>query len=151
MRIVKLEGKDNPRCTCVARVTVVAVSICLCVCLLSHISPLGLLFVVKTLPCTQWATKVKTFETVPLQRLNTPSHDGHTLGQPFFLQRTHMRIVHTQVLEFDHSRCDAPYTIAISSPWSQSLWGWRDLARVVCLPGYRIPHDISWTVVPLYS
>ena len=46
---------------CAARVTVVAVSVylCVCVCLLSHISPLGLLFVIKTLSPTQRATKVK--------------------------------------------------------------------------------------------
>ena len=36
-------------------------------------------------------------ETVLLQRSSTPSLDGHTLGQPFFLQRTRMRIVHMQV------------------------------------------------------
>ena len=51
----------NHRRACAARVTVVAVSVCLsvCVCPLSHISFLGLLFVVKTLPSTQQATKVK--------------------------------------------------------------------------------------------
>ena len=38
---------------------VVVVSVCLSVCPLSHISPLGLLFVVKTLLRTQHATKVK--------------------------------------------------------------------------------------------
>ena len=38
-------------------------------------------------------------ETAPLQRSIPLSHHGHTSGGPFFLQRTHMRIVHTQVLE----------------------------------------------------
>ena len=51
----------NPRRACAARVMVVAVSVYLSVylCPLSHISLLGLLFVVKTLPSTQQATKVK--------------------------------------------------------------------------------------------
>ena len=47
----------NPRRTCAARVTVVVVSVCLsvcvCVCLLSHISLLEHLFVLKTLSRTQ--------------------------------------------------------------------------------------------------
>ena len=55
----------NPRRACAARVTVVAVSVCLCVCVcvcpISHISPLGLLFVLKTLLGTRQATKVKKF------------------------------------------------------------------------------------------
>ena len=71
------------------------------VCPLNH---LELLFIVKTLPRTQQATKVKLFvaffsETVPLQRSSTLSHDGHIADWPFFLQRTCMRIVHTQVLD----------------------------------------------------
>ena len=49
----------NPQCACAARVMVVVISVCLCVCSLSHISPLALLFVVKTLPRTKHATKVK--------------------------------------------------------------------------------------------
>ena len=48
----------NPRRACAARVTVVG-SVCLCVCLLSHISPLERLFVLKTLSRPQRATKVK--------------------------------------------------------------------------------------------
>ena len=77
--MVPVEGSTviNPRHACAARVTVVAVfvcqfvcvcvcvsvsvCVCVCVCLLSHISPLELLFIVKTLQCTQWATKVKKF------------------------------------------------------------------------------------------
>ena len=54
----------NPRRACAARVTVVVVSVCLSVCPLSHISPLGLLFVVKTLLRTQQATKVKIFVVI---------------------------------------------------------------------------------------
>ena len=41
--------------------------VCLSVCLLSHISPLGLRIVVKTLPHTQHATKVKTFVAFSLK------------------------------------------------------------------------------------
>ena len=52
--------------------------VCLCVCLLSHISPMERLCVLKTLSRTQRATKVKKFcgvfsETAPLQRSSTPS------------------------------------------------------------------------------
>ena len=69
---------------------------CLSVCLLSHISSLGLLFVVKTLPHTQWARKVKKFVVFSLKLLRyrdraLPPLNGHTYGQPFFLQMTHMR------------------------------------------------------------
>ena len=53
------------------------------VCLLSYISPVGLLFVVKTLPRTQPPTKVKKLcgvfsEATSLQKLSTPS-----LGWPY--------------------------------------------------------------------
>ena len=41
--------------------------VCLSVCPLSHISPLGLLFVVKTLPRTQHATKVKKYVAFSLK------------------------------------------------------------------------------------
>ena len=71
--------------------------VCLCVCLLSHISPLERLFVLKTLSRTQRATKVKKFvgvfsETAPLQRSSTPSVDGHTYSRPFFLRKARMRM-----------------------------------------------------------
>ena len=54
----------NPRRSCTAGVTVVdfvCLSVCLSVCLLSQISPLERLFVLKTLLHTQRATKVKIF------------------------------------------------------------------------------------------
>ena len=38
-------------------------------------------------------------EKVQLQRSSVPSLDGHTSGQPFFLQKTRMRIVDTRVLD----------------------------------------------------
>ena len=38
-------------------------------------------------------------ENVQLQRSSATFLDGHTLGQPFFLQRTCMHIVDTQVLD----------------------------------------------------
>ena len=73
----------NPRRACAARVTVVAVSVCVSVCPLSHISPPGLLFVVKTQLRTQQATKVKKFVVFSLKRLfcqdrALPPFDGHT-------------------------------------------------------------------------
>ena len=62
----------NPRRACAARVTVVG-SVCLCVCvsvcLLSHISPMERLFVLKTLSRTQRATKVKKFVGFSLKML----------------------------------------------------------------------------------
>ena len=73
----------NPRRACAARVTVVAVSVCLSVCRLSHISPLELLFVLKTLSRTQRATKVKKFVAFFLKPMRfvdraLPPFDGHT-------------------------------------------------------------------------
>ena len=98
----------NPRHTCTARVMVVAVSVCLSVCLsmcpLSHISPLELLFVVR-MPATYSAGNEGQSicgifsENVLLQRLSTPSLDGHTSGRPFFVQRTCMGIMDKQVLD----------------------------------------------------
>ena len=54
----------NPRRACAARVTVVG-----SVCLLSHISPMERLFVLKTLSRTQRATKVKIFVGFSLKPL----------------------------------------------------------------------------------
>ena len=58
----------NPRRACAARVTVVG-SVCVSVCLLSHISPMERLFILKTLSHTQRATKVKIFVGICLKRL----------------------------------------------------------------------------------
>ena len=63
----------NPWRACAARVMVVAVCVCVCVCVclfvcpLSHISPLGLLFIVKMLPRTQRTKKVKKFVAFSLK------------------------------------------------------------------------------------
>ena len=138
----------NPRRAC-ARVAAVAVSVCLsvrvCVCPLSHISPLGLLFVVKTLPRTQRTTKVKKFVAFSLKMLRSSaiSLDGRTSGRPSENTHAHCGYVSSRQ---DRSRCEAPYAIAISSPCilalQGSLQGLRSLARVVCLPGYPLPRDI---------
>ena len=58
----------NPRRACAARVTVVG-SVWVCVCLLSHISPLGRLFVLKILSRTQQATEVEKFVEISLKPL----------------------------------------------------------------------------------
>ena len=46
-------------------------SVCLCVCLLSHISPMKRLFVLKTLSCTQRETKVNKFVGICLKGLRS--------------------------------------------------------------------------------
>ena len=61
-------GVFNPRRACAARVTVVG-SVCVCVCLLSHISPLKRLFVLKLLSRTQRATEVKKYVGFSLKPL----------------------------------------------------------------------------------
>ena len=89
----------NPRRACAARVTVVG-SVCLCVCvsvcLLSHISPMERLFVLKTRSRTQRATKVKKFVGFSLKPLRCrdpalPPLYGHAYSRPFF-SCTRMRI-----------------------------------------------------------
>ena len=116
----------NPLRAC-ARVTVVAVSVCLCACVcpLSHISPLGFLFVVKTLQPTQWATKVKKVcgvfsEHVQLQRLSATSLDGHTSGRPFSYRKhaCALWIYYTRVLD---KTARFPYAITVSSPYILAL------------------------------
>ena len=57
----------NYRHACATSVTVVVVSVCVSVCPLSHISPLECLFVVKTLPHTQYSTKVKKYVAFSLK------------------------------------------------------------------------------------
>ena len=60
----------NPQHARAVRVTVV-VPVCVCVCLLSQISPLGRLFVLKILSRTQWATKVEKFVGFSLKPLRS--------------------------------------------------------------------------------
>ena len=55
----------NPWHTCAMRVNVVGLSVCL----LSHISPLELVFILKILSRTQWATEVKIFVGFSLKLL----------------------------------------------------------------------------------
>ena len=73
----------NPRRACAARVTVVG-----SVCLLSHISPMERLFVLKTLSRTQRATKVKKFVGFSLKPLRCrdpapPPLYGYAYSRPF--------------------------------------------------------------------
>ena len=98
---VEFESVVNPLRACAARVTVVG-SVCLCVCvsvcLLSHISPMERLFVLKTLSRTQRATKVKKFVGFSLKPLrcrdpSLPPLYGHAYSRPFFLRKARMRII----------------------------------------------------------
>ena len=83
----------NPRRACTARVTVVW-----SVCLLSHISPMERLFILKTLSCTQRATKVKIFVGFSLKPLRCrdpalPPLCGRAYSRPLFLLKARMRII----------------------------------------------------------
>ena len=95
----------NPRRACAARVTVVVVCVCVCVCLLSHISLLERLFVLKTLSRTQRETKVKKFVGFSLKPLRyrdpaLPPLYGHAYSRPFFsctrmrISRVYTRMIH---------------------------------------------------------
>ena len=82
--------------------------VCLSVCLLSHISPMERLFVLKTLSRTQQATKVKKFVGFSLKPLRCrdpvlPPLYGHAYSRPFFhayFSCTRMRIsrVYTRMI-----------------------------------------------------
>ena len=72
--------------------------VCVCVCLLSHISPMERLFVLKTLSRTQRATKVKIFVGFSLKPLRCrdpalPPLRGRAYSRPFFLRKARMRII----------------------------------------------------------
>ena len=74
----------NPPRACATRVTVVG-----SVCLLSHISPMERLFVLKTLSRTQRATKVKKLVGFSLKPMRCrdpalPPLYGHAYSRPFF-------------------------------------------------------------------
>ena len=68
----------NPRRACAGGYCSCPVSVCVSVCLLSHISPLELLFVLKILSRTQRATEVKKFVGFSLKPLHCgdPAHLG---------------------------------------------------------------------------
>ena len=79
--------------------------VCVCVCLLSHISPMERLFVLKTLSRTQRATKVKKFVGFSLKPLRCrdpalPPLYGHAYSRPFFsctrmrISRVYTRMIH---------------------------------------------------------
>ena len=82
-----------------------SVCVCLSVCLLSHISPMERLFVLKTLSRTQRATKVKKFVGFSLKPLRCrdpalPPLYGHAYSRPFFsctrmrISRVYTRMIH---------------------------------------------------------
>ena len=75
--------------------------VCLSVCLLSHISPMERLFVLKTLSRTQQATKVKKFVGFSLKPLRCrdpalPPLYGHAYSRPFSMRisRVYTRMIH---------------------------------------------------------
>ena len=79
--------------------------VCVCVCLLSHISLLERLFVLKTLSRTQRETKVKKFVGFSLKLLRCrdpalPPLYGHAYSRPFFsctrmrISRVYTRMIH---------------------------------------------------------
>ena len=72
--------------------------VCECVCLLSHISPLELLFVVTEGNKGQNICGV-FYENALLVRLSAPSLGWHAYCRPFFLRITCMCIVHMQGLD----------------------------------------------------
>ena len=82
--------------------------VCVSVCLLSHISPMECLFVLKTLSRTQRATKVKKFVGFSLKPLRCrdpapPPLYGHAYSRPFlhaYFTCTRMRIsrVYTRMI-----------------------------------------------------
>ena len=83
----------------------VCLCVCVCVCLLSHISPMERLFVLKTLSRTQRATKVKKFVGFSLKPLRCrdpalPPLYGHAYSRPFFsctrmrISRVYTRMIH---------------------------------------------------------
>ena len=74
------------------------VCVCVCVCLLSHISPMERLFVLKTLSRTQRATKVKRFVGFSLKPLRCrdpalPPFCGRAYSRSFLLLKARMRII----------------------------------------------------------
>ena len=81
--------------------------VCVSVCPLSHISPLGLLFAVKTLSRTQRAMKVKNFVAFSLKPLRCrdgtiPPLDGH-YGQ-FSADNTHAHCAYASSPRFAPGR-----------------------------------------------
>ena len=103
--------------------------VCVCVCLLSHISLLERLFVLKTLSRTQRATKVKKFVGFSLKPLRCrdpalPPLYGHAYSRPFFsctrmrISRVYTRMIHrrgfsTLVLFIISCICTCPFPMLI--------------------------------------
>ena len=86
----------NLQCACAVMVTVLG-HVCLSVCLLSHVSPLERLFILKILSRTQWATEVKKFVKFSLKPLSYRDlamlHWKSYIRSAIFLRKAHMRII----------------------------------------------------------
>ena len=120
--------------------------VCLSVCLLSHISPMERLFVLKTLSRTQRATKVKKFVGFSLKPLRCrdpalPPLYGHAYSRPFFhactrmrISRVYTRMIHrrgfsTLVLSFTQQKRDGCYDNSI---WLFQLHVLLLVRRLLC-------------------
>ena len=94
LALIKVHGyMINPGCACAARVTVVGsvclyVCLCVCVSVSVNISPLERLFILKLMPRTQRATKVKKIVGISLKLLCSEFqhflHCTAILRRPFF-------------------------------------------------------------------
>ena len=122
---------------CTARVTVVGfvcVRVCLSVCvcvracvrLLSQISPSEHLFVLKSILCTQRATKVKKFVWFPLKLLRCwdpalPLLYGYMYRWPFF---THVHYEHAHTSPYAPRVCTIVSTVIMVDVWLP-CWRWN--------------------------
>ena len=102
--------------------------VCVCVCLLSHISLLERLFVLKTLSRTQRATKVKKFVGFSLKPLRCrdpalPPLYGHAYSRPFFsctrmrISRVYTRMIHRR--GFSTLVLFITFSVSVSVPFTE--------------------------------
>ena len=91
-----------------------------CVCLLSQISPLECLFILKILSCTQWATEVKKIVGFSLKPLlcRDPAllRESHTYNHHFPAEGTH---AHYSQYHMSGPLCELPLVMHASK---QGLW-----------------------------
>ena len=125
--------------------------VCVSVCLLSHISPMERLFVLKTLSRTQLATKVKKFVGFSLKPLRCrdpapPPLYGHAYSRPFlhaYFSCTRMRIsrVYTRMI---HRRGFSTLVLFISHVLSSAV----DLTSSPPNPFPSSPSSLPLSLLP---